>query len=118
MSCVGAVLVCRFRGVLDWVGAVDGIVLAAHNASMCALMYLFAAFFDTIGAFATWVAALVCGIFSTFVCVGNLRLSESQMFDRNVRPHVPERNGRGLRKIAVKSQIVTSQIVTSQVHFF
>ena len=38
-----------FRGVRDCIGAVDGIVLAAHNASMCALMYLFvgwvAAFF-------------------------------------------------------------------------
>ena len=48
---------CLIRGVRDCVGAVDGIVLAAHNASMCALMYLFVG----------WVAApgcgVVCGIF-------------------------------------------------------
>ena len=97
MSCVGAVLVCRFRGVRfhvsvrgvrDCVGAVDGIVLtahsgvpvrgvrdcfgavdgiglAAHNALRCALMYLFAAFFNAFGAFAAWFAA--------FFYMGNLR---------------------------------------------
>ena len=43
---------CWFRGVRDCVGAVDGIVLAAHNASMCALMYLFV----------EWVAAFGCGV--------------------------------------------------------
>ena len=52
------------RGVRDCFGAVDGIVSAAHNASMCALMYLFAAFFDAFGAFAAWFAA--------FFYMGNL----------------------------------------------
>ena len=64
MSCVGAVLVCRFRGVRDCFGAVYGIGLAAHNASMCALMYLFAAFFDAFGAFAE--------LFAAFFYMGNL----------------------------------------------
>ena len=48
---------------MSCVGAVYGIVLAAHNASMCALMYLFAAFFDAFGAFATWVAAWFAAFF-------------------------------------------------------
>ena len=52
------------RGVRDWVGAVDGILLAAHNAARCALMYLFAAFFDAFGAFAE--------LFAAFFYMGNL----------------------------------------------
>ena len=51
------IMVCRF--------AVYGIGLAAHNAARCALMYLFAAFFDAFGAFAE--------LFAAFFYMGNLR---------------------------------------------